>query len=181
MQCTSCSVFYTGKDKITAEVTEAIDSLPHIALYNGRPDLSAILAWLVIKRSVKLRKLLNARNSCQTPRRGSFMGSLKIAPAADAVLSTDSSPRRNSLLGGRAGRKARLSKEQEADQDVLSETQMAMPTDLKEFKQRPAAYVQVSAIRPRTHACHLPCSSARPCVRLCISPPPMRRSSAAST
>ena len=107
-QCTSCLVYFTGKELIGPEFRQALDALRHVALYKGRPKLDCILAWLVKERSNRVRNLLltaGTADKAERTRRGSLRASVprpSVAvrrPSLTRRASTRVEPA-NPLLGG---------------------------------------------------------------------------------
>ena len=62
-KCSACFIYYTGKEEVSDKVESVIAEHPHVGLYNGRPKLDAILAWLVSQRNPTIQRMLQVQPS----------------------------------------------------------------------------------------------------------------------
>lgn len=79
VKCTACFVYYTGKSKVNPDLQAAIDAYPNVALYQGRPKLDKVLAWICSQRSVSVKRNLKPKPMA---RRQSTVGLLRRASVA---------------------------------------------------------------------------------------------------
>ena len=113
--CSACFVYYTGKEKVSDQVASIIAEYPHIGLYQGRPKLDAILAWLVSQRTPAVQSVLRGMNSPGRIRRGSMSARRLVSIPEPAPTSSSQSFGRSML------RAARISRERDTPRVAPSE------------------------------------------------------------